>query len=189
MNTGKVIIFSAPSGAGKTTIAKAILKQNPLIEFSISACSRDKRPGEQHGVDYYFLTPQEFKSKIDQEELLEWQEVYPGSYYGTLKSEVDRIWAKGHHIMFDVDTLGGLNIKSIYGEKALAIFIQPPSVESLEERLRARNTETEESLAKRMYRADFELQKASSFDVIIVNSDLETAIRQTADAINDFISK
>ena len=155
--SGKVIIFSAPSGAGKTTIAKEILRRIPNLEFSVSACSRPIRKGEKDGVDYYFLTIEDFKRKIDNDEFLEWQEVYPGSYYGTLKSEMQRIWNDGKNVMFDVDTFGGINIKKIYKDKALSIFIKTPTIETLEERLKARGTETEDSLKKRMDKAKIEL--------------------------------
>ena len=185
---GKVIIFSAPSGAGKTTIAKEILNSFPNINFSISATSREMRKDEKNGVDYYFLTVDNFKKKITNDEFLEWQEVYAGSLYGTLKSEVQRIWNEGKHVMFDVDTLGGINIKNIYQKKALSIFIQPPSVKELEERLRKRSTETEESLRKRMERAEFELSFANQFDKIITNHNLQKAIEETKKIISEFIS-
>ncbi len=185
---GKVIIFSAPSGAGKTTIAKEILTSFDTIDFSISATSREMRKGERDGVDYYFLSPDEFRKKIDNNEFLEWQEVYPGSFYGTLYAEVQRIWDEGKHVMFDVDTLGGMNIKSIYMEKALSIFISPPSINALEERLRKRSTETEEGLQKRMSRAAFELSYAEKFDKIIVNENLQIAIEETKTVIRNFIN-
>ena len=186
---GKVIIFSAPSGAGKTTIAKEILNSFSTIDFSISATSREKRMGERNGVDYYFLKPDEFRKKIENNEFLEWEEVYPDSFYGTLKTEVQRIWDENKHVMFDVDTIGGLNIKKIYGEKALAIFIQPPSIHALEERLRKRSTETEESLKKRMARAELELSYAVQFDKNITNDNLQKAIAETKKIIFEFIAQ
>lgn len=184
---GKVIVFSAPSGAGKTTIAKEILKRIPALTFSISACSRDKRPHETYGVDYYFLSQEEFKQKIKEEAFLEWEEVYHGNFYGTLKSEIDRIWQQGNHVIFDVDTLGGMRLKEIFKQDCLSIFIQPPSVAELEKRLRSRNTETEDSLSKRMARAEYELSFAQKFDKVITNSDLEQAIEETYTTIASFV--
>jgi guanylate kinase len=189
MMSSKVIIFSAPSGAGKTTIAKEILKRIPSLEFSVSACSREMRKDERDGKDYYFLTVEDFKNKINNNEFLEWEEVYPGSYYGTLKSEVERIWKEGKNVIFDVDTVGGLNIKKIYQNKALAIFIKTASVEVLEERLLSRGTETEESMKKRMDKAATELSYSDQFDKIIINENLETAINDAYLIITDFLNK
>lgn len=184
----KIIIFSAPSGAGKTTIAKEILKKIPSLLFSVSACSRPRRNGEREGVDYYFLTTEEFKSKIDNKEFLEWQEVYPGSFYGTLKAEVERIWNKGKNVMFDVDTFGGINIKNIFKEKALSIFIKTPTVDTLMDRLEARRTETEDSLKKRMDKAKIELSYSDKFDKIIINDNLNKAIEEAYIIITNFLN-
>jgi guanylate kinase len=183
----RVIIFSAPSGAGKTTIAKEILKRIPSLEFSVSACSRQMRKDEKDGKDYYFLTVDVFKNKIDNNEFLEWEEVYPGSYYGTLKSEVDRIWKNGRNVIFDVDTIGGLNIKNIYQENALAIFIKTHSIETLEQRLLSRGTETEESMRKRMAKAAIELSYSDKFDKIIINDNLDKAIDEAHGIITEFL--
>ncbi len=185
--SNKVIIFSAPSGAGKTTIAKDILIRIPDLEFSVSACSRPKRKGEKDGVDYYFLSVEEFKNKIKNGEFLEWEEVYPGSFYGTLKTEVERIWNNGRDVMFDIDTFGGLNVKRIYKEKALSIFIITSSVEVLENRLRARGTETEDSMKKRMDKAKLELSHSTEFDKIIINDKLQDAIDEAYRTIKDFL--
>ncbi len=184
---GKLIIVSAPSGAGKTTLVKHLLGQGLNLEFSISATSRGKRHNEAHGKDYYFLTPEEFKTKIDAEHFLEWEEVYEGKYYGTLKSEVDRISQKGGNVIFDVDVVGGLNIKQQYGDRALAIFIKPPSVEELERRLKSRATDDEETIASRVAKAEHELTYGEKFDVIIVNDDLNTASHEMVNRVKDFI--
>jgi len=189
MQSGKLIIFSAPSGAGKTTIVKKLLKDFPNLEFSISACSREKRPKEIDGKDYYFLSAEEFKTKIENNEFLEWEEVYPGSFYGTLKSEVERIWANGKHVIFDVDVVGGMNIKNYYNEKALAIFIMPPSVEELENRLQRRDTETQESLKKRIAKAEHEMTFADKFDTIVVNTVLEDAVSETKLKTKNFLKE
>ncbi len=174
---GKLIIFSAPSGSGKTTIVKQLLANNPNLGFSISACTRDKRGrSEQDGQDYYFLTPDEFRKKIDEDAFVEWEEVYPGAYYGTLKSEIERIWASGKHVIFDVDVKGGLALKNYYKERALAIFVKVPSLEILEDRLRSRGTESEESLSKRIFKMKFEWAFQDKFDVVLVNDQLEEAV-------------
>ncbi|MEN8223878.1 MAG: guanylate kinase [Bacteroidota bacterium] len=185
---GKLVIFSAPSGAGKTTIVHAMLDAGLGLEFSISACSRPKRNNETDGRDYYFLGPDIFKERIEEEAFLEWEEVYKDHYYGTLRSELDRIWAKGRHVIFDVDVYGGLNIKSQFGSKALAIFVMPPSIEILEARLRGRSTDSEESIQKRMDKARHEITKASHFDTIIINDDLDIAIRSTQEVITAFLN-
>lgn len=169
---GKAIIVSAPSGAGKTTLVKHLLRTLPVLEFSVSACSRAKREGETDGKDYYFITVEEFQNKIQNDEFVEWQEVYSGSYYGTMKSELIRIWSKGGTPIFDVDVVGGLNLKKYFGDQALAIFIQPPTLEVLQDRLRNRGTEDDESLMKRILKAEYELGFASWFDEIIVNDNL-----------------
>ncbi len=184
---GKLIIFSAPSGAGKTTIVHAMLEQLDELEFSISACTRPKRKNETEGKDYYFLGVDGFREKIAENAFLEWEEVYKDHYYGTLLSEVDRIWANGKHVIFDVDVYGGINIKKQYHENALAIFIMPPSVEVLEERLRKRSTDSEENIQKRMVKARHEIGKAVEFDKIIINDSLEVAIAEALMAVKSFL--
>ena len=185
---GKLIIFSAPSGSGKTTIYKKLLAKGLPLEFSVSACSRPMRKGEIDGKDYYFLSADTFKKKIANDEFLEWEEVYEGSFYGTLKSELTRIWQGGKHVLFDLDVLGGVNIKKIFKEKALAIFIQPPSIEELETRLINRLTETPETLKKRLDRAKMELSYAPEFDVCIVNDNLAKAVEKAETVILNFIN-
>jgi len=185
--SGKLIIFSAPSGTGKTTILKKILAKGYPLEFSVSACSRQKRKGEVDGKDYYFLSVEEFKQRILRGDFLEWEEVYSGSYYGTLKSELVRIWQKGHHVVFDLDVLGGVNIKKKYPDKSLSIFIMPPSIEELEKRLSKRSTETSETLEKRLKRARMELTYAKEFDICIVNDDLKIAVEEVEEVIKNFI--
>ncbi len=184
---GKLVIVSAPSGAGKTTLVKHLLQQNLNLEFSISATSREARHNETHAKDYYFLTEKEFRSKIDDEHFLEWEEVYSGKFYGTLKSEIDRISDKGGNVIFDVDVVGGLNIKKQYSDKALAIFIQPPSVEELENRLRSRATDAEEVIQSRVDKAAHELTYAKDFDVVIVNDDLEKASNEIISVVSNFL--
>ncbi len=188
IDRGKLIIFSAPSGAGKTTIVKHLLKSNFDLEFSISAASRKIRPNETDGKDYYFISVDDFKKKIENDEFLEWEEVYTEHYYGTLKSEVERIWAKGKHVIFDVDVVGGLNIKKYYKEKALSVFVMPPSVDHLEDRLRNRSTESEQNLKKRIEKAEHELIYADQFDVVIVNDDLKIALEEATVVVRDFIN-
>ena len=183
----KLIIISAPSGAGKTTIVKQLLNSGLNLEFSVSACSRPKRENEVNGKDYYFLSVGEFKTKIKNDEFLEWEEVYKDQFYGTLKSEITRIWSKGNFVIFDVDVVGGLNIKKYYKEKALAIFIKPPSQEVLKKRLKGRATESDESLKKRIEKANYELSFAGKYDKIIINDELETAVRETKDGIFEFL--
>ncbi len=184
---GKLIIFSAPSGAGKTTIVKKMLEQIPSLEFSISACSRTMRKGETDGVDYFFLTPETFRIRIENSEFVEWEEVYAGNYYGTLKDEVERIWAKGSHVIFDVDVKGGLKLKSIFGERALSIFVMPPSVEVLKARLECRSTESEETLKVRLAKAEEEISHAPQFDQILINDDLATTIGNAKSIVTSFI--
>ncbi len=173
---GKCIIFSAPSGAGKTTIVHALLAKNLGLSFSVSACSRDPRPNEINGKDYYFLGIEGFKNQIKNDAFIEWEEVYTNNFYGTLKEEITRIWDEGKAVIFDVDVIGGLNLKKIFGDKALAIFVQPPSFEELEHRLRQRSTESEEKINQRMSKARKELEYATQFDKILVNENLEIAI-------------
>jgi guanylate kinase len=185
---GKLIIFSAPSGAGKTTIVRHMLEQDLNLEFSISATTRGIRHTETNCKDYYFLTVEEFRSRIDNNEFLEWEEVYPGIFYGTLKSEVERIRSNGQNVIFDVDVFGGLSIKKYYGDDALALFVQPPSVEELRNRLIARSTDAPEVIEKRMQKAEYELTFASRFDVIIINEHLDTALHQANICIMEFLS-
>lgn len=184
---GKLIIFSAPSGAGKTTIVKHLLSQNLNLEFSISVTSREPRINEVHAKDYYFLTNEEFQKKVKNNEFLEWEEVYKGICYGTLKSEVERICNNGKNVIFDVDVFGGLNIKKFYGDDALAIFVQPPSVEELRNRLISRSTETEEKIQMRIAKAEHELSFASEFDVIVTNNDLIKACTEAEEIIRKFL--
>jgi guanylate kinase len=183
----KMIIVSAPSGAGKTTIVKHLLESGLNLEFSVSATSRPIRPGEVNAREYHFISTDEFRSKIDRGELLEWQEVYPGSYYGTLKSEVDRIHGNGHIPIFDVDVVGGLNIKKMYGRDALAIFVQPPSYEILEQRLIARATDSKESLKKRLDKVKWELEFADKFDAVIINDRIEKAFLDAVEIVHNFL--
>jgi guanylate kinase len=176
---GKAIIFSAPSGSGKTTIVRHLLEKNPDLGFSISASTRDRRGRtEAHGKDYYFLTPEEFKKKIDSNEFVEWEEVYEGNFYGTLKSEIDRIWKSGKNVIFDVDVKGGINLKNYFRDKALAIFVKVPSMEVLKERLHDRGTESEESLSRRLFKANFEMTFQDKFDKVLINEDLEHSLQQ-----------
>ena len=186
---GKLFIFSAPSGSGKTTIVQNLLNKDLGLEFSISATSRPKRGNEIHEKDYYFLSVDDFKKKINDNAFLEWEEVYQDRYYGTLKSELDRIWEKGNHVIFDVDVVGGLNIKKSYPDKALSIFVMPPSIEELENRLRTRSTDSDEDIKTRIKKASKELTYANQFDVVIVNDNLEKAITEAENAIRNFISK
>ena len=185
---GKLIIFSAPSGSGKTTIVRELLRRIPQLEFSISATSRAPRGTERDGVDYYFLSPDEFRRAVDEERFVEWEEVYAGTCYGTLRSELDRIWGKGHTILFDVDVLGGINLKRIFGADACSVFIMPPSIEELERRLELRGTDAPEVIAKRVAKAEFELTKAPEFDHVVVNDVLDTAVAEVERIVRDFLS-
>jgi len=187
MEQGKLIIFAAPSGSGKTSIVKFLLAQHLPLKFSISATTRPKRPNEKEGVDYFFLTKKQFQKKIAASAFLEWEEVYAGTYYGTLKSEVDKLLEKGENVIFDVDVLGALNIKKIYAEQALALFIKPPSVEVLAERLKMRGTESDESLKRRIDKATYELSFAPDFDITIINDNLEEAQNDAKQIILNFI--
>lgn len=185
---GKCIIFSAPSGAGKTTIVRALVNKPSLrLEFSVSACSREPRPNEVNGKDYYFLGIEGFKQQIEQDAFVEWEEVYTDHFYGTLRSEIEQIWENGHTVIFDVDVIGGLNLKRFFGENALAVFVQPPSYDELEKRLRYRSTETEEKIQQRMAKAKAELAKANEFDVVLVNDTLEHAIEKATELVHNFI--
>lgn len=184
---GKAIIFSAPSGSGKTTLVRYLVRNNPDLGFSISACTRDKRGRtEEDGKDYYFLSPEEFKKKIDNDEFVEWEEVYAGNFYGTLKSEVERIWNLGRNIIFDVDVQGGIHLKEYFGDKALAIFVKAPSMEILEERLKARRTESPESLSQRLFKARFEMSFQDKFDVVLLNADLATSEKEAQRLYDEF---
>lgn len=185
---GKVIIFSAPSGAGKTTIVREMLRRFPQFEFSVSATSRAPRGTERDGVDYYFLTPEAFAEAVAEERFVEWEEVYKGTCYGTLRSEVERIWAKGNVIVFDVDVMGGLNLKRIFGADACSVFIMPPSIEELRRRLVTRATDAPEVIERRVAKAEFELSKAPGFDHVVVNDVLEDAVRETAAIVERFIA-
>mgnify|MGYP003311136653 CR=1 FL=1 len=189
MNNRKAILFSAPSGSGKTTIIKKILEKMDCFEFSISATSRSPREGERNGVDYYFLTEEEFVRRVEAGEFLEWEEVYKGVRYGTLKSEIERIWNKGKVIIFDVDVNGGMNIKRYFGDDALALFVMPPSIEELERRLRTRGTESEEAIVKRLGRSAAELKEADKFDHTIINDDLNRAVAETEKAIKEYLER
>lgn len=185
--SGKLIIFSAPSGAGKTTIVHHLLSKKFGLEFSVSATTREKRPGEIDGKDYYFLSVEDFKNKIQNKEFVEWEEVYTDNFYGTLRSEVERIWEKGNHVIFDVDVDGGLNLKHAFNEKALAIFVMPPSLDRLRERLESRDTETTESVNRRMKKAPKEIEKCVDFDKIILNDNLSEAFKKAENMVREFL--
>ena len=185
---GKLIVFSAPSGSGKTTIVKHLLTVSDLnLAFSISATSRYKREGEIDGKDYYFISPKEFHQKITENAFLEYEEVYKDNYYGTLKSEIERIWAEGKNVVFDIDVVGGMNIKKQYPEQTLAIFVNPPSVEELGRRLRFRQTESDEKIEMRLAKAERELSRAPEFDVVLENNDLEIAKQEAENLVSNFI--
>ena len=184
---GKLIIFSAPSGSGKSTIINYLLKQGLNLAFSISATSRPPRGTEQNGVEYFFLTPEEFRAKIEADEFLEYEEVYQDRFYGTLKQQVENQRNQGQNVVFDVDVKGGINIKKYYGDEALSLFIQPPSVEELRKRLEGRATDTPEAIAERLAKAEYEMTFASQFDHIIVNDDLETAKQETLRIVKEFL--
>ena len=186
---GKAILFSAPSGCGKTTIINELMKYFDCFDFSISATSRAPRGTEQDGKDYYFLTHEEFRRRVDAGDFLEWEEVYQGTCYGTLKSEIERIWAAGRVIVFDVDVNGGSNIKRYFGGDALSVFVMPPSLEVLEQRLRSRGTDSEEAIVKRLARSAEELKRAPQFDVTIVNDDLGRAVGEARRVIEKFLNE
>ena len=187
INEGKVIIFSAPSGAGKTTIVRALLDELSELSFSISACSRDPRGQELNGKDYHFIGIDEFKKKIKNNEFAEWEEVYQDHFYGTLNSELTRIWNANKTVVFDVDVVGGMSLKKKFGKKALAIFVMPPSLVVLEERLRNRNTDSEQKIQQRLDKAEHEISLSSGFDVILKNDKLDTAISEAKSIINQFL--
>ena len=184
---GKMVIFSAPSGAGKTTIVKRLLKHNPDLVFSISACTRRKRMKEVDGKDYYFLTVNDFKEKIKNNDFIEWEEVYTDHFYGTLKSEVYRIWKKGKHVIFDVDVVGGLNIKKQFGTQALSVFVEPPSIEELKKRLINRSEDSKENIQKRVAKAKQEMIYAEQFDIVIINENIDVAIHEAITVVSKFL--
>lgn len=188
METGKVIVFSAPSGSGKTTILKYLLERMPELEFSISATTRSPRGKEENGKDYYFLSVQDFTSRVEKGDFVEWEEVYASCFYGTLRSEPERIWEKGHTVVFDVDVKGGVNLKKIYGQQALLIFVMPPSVEVLRERLIGRSTDAPEVIEQRVAKAESELAYARDFDKILINDRLEQAFVEAENLVRTFIA-
>ena len=189
MMKGKLIVFSAPSGSGKTTIVRHLLNQNELnLEFSISATSRERRGDEIDGKDYYYMSAKEFKNKIKNEEFLEWEEVYRDNFYGTLKTEVERIWAKGKHVIFDIDVSGGLRIKRKFPKETLAVFIKPPSIDELKIRLKKRKTESEDKINMRVAKASAELATAPLFDVVINNKDLDAALTEAYNLVDSFVN-
>lgn len=190
MKNGKCVIFSAPSGAGKTTIVQYLLDVfSKQLSFSVSACSRAGRPNEIDGKDYYFLSVADFKQKIAEDAFIEWEEVYTDNFYGTLKAEIERIWALGKTVIFDVDVVGGINLKKFFGDNALAVFVMPPNIETLELRLRTRSTETEESIARRIGKADKELRMAPQFDRVILNDNLQEALGEAEALIGSFLKQ
>ncbi len=189
MAGGKLIVFSAPSGNGKTTIVQYLLQQEALnLAFSVSATSRAPRGDEKHGEDYYFISLKDFKQHIKNEDFLEWEEVYRDNFYGTLKAEVERIWAMGKNVIFDIDVVGGLRIKKKFPEKTLAVFVKPPSIDELKIRLKKRKTESDERINMRIAKASVELATAPQFDHIIENNDLNTALGEAKDLVSEFIA-
>lgn len=189
MNKGKCIIFSAPSGSGKTTLVKHLLESVPELSFSISACTREKRGKEEDGKDYYFLSPDEFKKKIAENDFVEWEEVYKDHFYGTLKSEVERIWSLEKHLIFDVDVVGGLNLKKYFGNKALSVFVMPPDLSTLEKRLKGRGTDSEERIQTRLAKAKQELLTVDQFDKVILNDTLEHAQSEAREMVLKFLAQ
>lgn len=188
MDTNKLIIFTAPSGAGKTTIVRHLLKTRKDVSFSISACTRPPRHGEVNGMDYYFLSAEEFKRKVTQGDFVEYEEVYENQFYGTLKSEIDRLWANDKHVLFDIDVKGALSIKRAFGAQALSIFVKPPSFETLKQRLINRRTEDEASLRKRIQRVREEMTYERHFDVTLVNNNLELALSEAEHLVETFLA-
>jgi guanylate kinase len=189
MSTGKAIIFSAPSGAGKTTIVRHLMGIPDLrLSFSVSATTRQKRDYEIDGKDYHFIAPEDFLQRAKNGEFIEWEEVYNGQYYGTLYSEIERIWSGGGHVIFDLDVVGGLNLKKILGDKALSVFVKAPSIEVLEERLRKRSTETPEKIEQRVAKAQHEMAYEPRFDTVIVNEQLEVALKEAEQCVREFLS-
>ncbi len=187
MQQGKAIIFCAPSGSGKTTIVRYLIQQNPNLGFSVSACTREKRHNETDGKDYYFLTPDAFRKRITQDAFIEWEEVYEDRFYGTLKSEIARIWANGKHVIFDVDVVGGLHLKEYFKDKALSIFVKAPSVDVIHQRLVSRQTDSHESITQRVQKAAQELSYEHRFDQVIVNDDLEESFRHAQKLYDSFV--
>lgn len=186
---GNLFIFCAPSGSGKSTIVQHLVKLDLGLEFSISATSRKPRVGEVDGREYHFISPEQFRKKIEDHEFVEWEEVYRDQYYGTLRSEVEHIWKRGKHALFDIDVVGGLNLKRSFGDKALSVFVKPPSLDILEQRLRARGTDDETSLKKRLGKAEFEMGFAPEFDQVLVNDSLDRALSEAEALIRDFLSE
>lgn len=185
---GKLVIFSAPSGSGKTTLVRHLIEHFPSLSFSISATSRPPRGAEQHGHDYYFLSAEEFQTKVEQQEFLEWEEVYEGTYYGTLRAEVERLWELGKTVAFDIDVVGGLRLKEYFGNRALAVFVQAPNLEELRHRLEQRGTDSQEKIEQRLAKADLEMQRAPEFDLVIINDQLERAQEEARNALSKFLS-
>ncbi|MFP4089152.1 MAG: guanylate kinase [Cyclobacteriaceae bacterium] len=187
MQKGKAFIFSAPSGSGKTTIVRHLLNTFPSLSFSVSACTRPQRPQEIDGRDYYFMSPDEFRQKISEDAFVEWEEVYEGKYYGTLKSEIERIWSQGKHVIFDVDVRGGASLKKYFGNRALAVFVRVPDLEVLRNRLMERKTESEDSFRQRIAKAAYELTYEKEFDVSLVNNQLEDTLKEAEQLYQRFI--
>lgn len=184
---GKLLIFSAPSGSGKTTIVRHLLETMDELRFSISATSRSPRGEEKDGVDYFFLSEEDFRKRIEDHQFLEWEEVYRGALYGTLRSEVERIWSEGKHVIFDMDVVGGLNLKQQFGERALAVFVMPPDIDELERRLRRRGTDSEDKILQRLEKAEQEISRSGEFDRILINRDLESAKQEAAGMVKEFL--
>ncbi len=188
MQQGKIIVFSAPSGAGKTTIVKHLMAKDFGLEFSISACNRSPRKNEVDGKDYYFLSTEDFKSKIANNEFIEWEEVYNDQFYGTLHSELDRIWQKNKCAVFDIDVKGGVNIKKQFGQKVLSVFVMPPSIEELQNRLQNRNTDSAEQIAKRIAKAKEEIEYSEQFDYVLINDNLDKAKEEAEKVLSKFLN-
>lgn len=186
---GKAIIFSAPSGSGKTTIVKHLLQELNNLSFSISACSRKSRLHEINGTDYYFLSTEKFRENIQNDAFIEWEEVYTDNFYGTLKSEIDRIWQSGKHVIFDVDVKGGLNLKKYFGENALSIFVKTPDLQVLEARLRGRGTDSEDKVMQRLAKAKEEISFIQDFDIVLENNQLDETLKKATKIVTDFITK